>query len=148
MRNYRIEPIRDRRKRQLLHFMYCESKVKPNLNRRETNITLRSNNKVKFIEKLTRKTTIQNSPYYRGIQLWNKLPENIQKSGTTKVFKQKIKELKLTHVCMKGYYLTHIEPLKLRVMVQCQGYYLKHHPLLRFNWSKNMLSIWNLLIVI
>ena len=94
MANYNIEPIRQRRNRQLLHFMYNESKTLLNLNKRNINITLRSDNKVKFKEKLTRKTTIQNSPYYRGIQLWNTLPANVQKSESLTVFKRKIKGIK------------------------------------------------------
>ena len=93
MKIYRIDPIRDRRKRQLLHFIYCESKVKYNINKRTSDLLLRSDNKVKFKEKLTKKTKVQNSPYYRGIYLWNKLPEHIQKSDSLLLFKCRIKDI-------------------------------------------------------
>ena len=95
MRNYRIEPIRERRHRQLLSFMYTESKVKSNLNIKTRNITLRSDNKVKFVEKLTKKTVVQKSPYYRGIEMWNKLPEAVQKLETLAKFKKRLKQIKL-----------------------------------------------------
>ena len=68
LKNYKIEPIRERRKKQLLSFMYAESKLSLNLTTGNSKIVLRSDNKVKFIEKLTRKTTVQNSPYYRGME--------------------------------------------------------------------------------
>ena len=73
MRRYKIENIRHRRDLQLLSFMYTESKSPLNLNLKSPSIILRNSNKVKFREKLTRKTQVQNSPYFRGIALWNTL---------------------------------------------------------------------------
>ena len=90
MRAYNIQNIRQRRKVQLLSFMYTESKMPYNLNHERPDRVLRSRNKVKFKEKFTRKTTVQNSPLYRGYVLWNKLTENIQKSISLPVFKRQI----------------------------------------------------------
>ena len=101
LKNYK-KTIRNRRKKQLLSFMYAESELSLKLTTGNSKIVLRSDNKVKFIEKLMRKTTVQNSPYYRGIKQWNMLPENIHKSGTLLKFKQQLKGVKV-----KGYYLTY-----------------------------------------
>ena len=92
MKDYGIESIRHRRELQLLSFMYNESLDKTNLNQTSTSLILRSSNKIKFREKLTRKTSVQNSPYYRGISLWNSLPETIQKRNTLLKFKRSIKQ--------------------------------------------------------
>ena len=79
-----------RRDLQLLTFMYNESLNTDNLNRRSHNILLRSSNKIKVMEKLTCKTSVQNSPYYRGIALWNCLSESLQKEPLVK-FKNNFK---------------------------------------------------------
>ena len=91
MTEYGIESLRCRRNLQLLSFIYNESKQSDNLNHRSTGLVLRSSNKIKFKEKLTRKTTVQNSPYYRGISLWNTLPAATQHLGTLKNFKKALK---------------------------------------------------------
>ena len=39
---------------------------------------LRSRNKIKMKVKFTRITKIQKSPCYRGISLWNTLPQSLQ----------------------------------------------------------------------
>ena len=47
-------------------------------------------NKVKFLVPKTKLTKVMKSPYYRGISLWDMLPEEVQR-GTTKVrFKKQI----------------------------------------------------------
>ena len=74
----------------LLSFMY-KSRIVENLNCKTTSITLRSDSKIKFRETLTHKTTVQKSPYYRGIALWNSLTPSLQKENTLLKFKQKIK---------------------------------------------------------
>ena len=53
-------------------------------------IGLRSNTKIKFRTRTTRLRLVLNSPYYRGICLWNRLPENVQKATTKVKFKQQI----------------------------------------------------------
>ena len=91
LRAYRIQPIRDRRIQQLLCFIYQESKNPLNLNKKITNLVLRSDSKINFKEKLTRKTVIMNSPYYRAISAWNNLAEDIQKADSLVKFKGLIK---------------------------------------------------------
>ena len=53
-------------------------------------IRLRSNNKIKFKTKITKLTKVLNSPYYRGVRLWDRLTENVQKATTKVKFKQLI----------------------------------------------------------
>ena len=93
MNLYRIQNIRHRRKVQLLSFMFTESKNSENIKSERPDMTLRSNAKVKFRETFTRKTIVLNSPLYRGYELWNILPEEIQKLDSLLVFKNRIKEL-------------------------------------------------------
>ena len=38
----------------------------------------------------TKLTKIQRSPYYRGLKLWNSLPENVQKEESKSKFKFKL----------------------------------------------------------
>ena len=59
--------------------------------RKQTSLVLRSSKKIKFIEKLTRKTTVQKSPFYRGISLWNSLTPSLQKENTLLKFKKQLK---------------------------------------------------------
>ena len=64
-----------------------------NLKVERPNMTLRSSTKVKFREKFTRKSVVLNSPIYRGYQLWNMLPDEIQTTQSLKVFKNRIKDI-------------------------------------------------------
>ena len=88
---YRIVHLRYRRNNQLLSFMFMMSGIKENINCRRPTMTLRNSNKIKFKEKLTVKTLIQKSPMYRGIHLWNELPEDIQRSDNLRKFKRAIR---------------------------------------------------------
>ena len=91
MYNNRIQNIRQRRKVQLLSFMYTESRNPGNIKMERPTMSLRKSDRVKFREKFTRKTVILNSPVYHGYALWNVLPEDIQKLGTLSAFKNRIK---------------------------------------------------------
>ena len=93
MNEYGIQNIRERRKVQLLSFMFNESKISNNLKLERPYMVLRSSTKVKFKEKFTRKTTIMNSPLYRGFALWNELSEEVQKIDSQLIFKNRIKSL-------------------------------------------------------
>ena len=48
---------------------------------------LRSSKAVKMNHKFTRLTKIQKSPYYRGLALWDKLPQEIQNDKSKTEFK-------------------------------------------------------------
>ena len=93
MNTFRIQNIRQRRKIQLLTFMFNQSKFQTNLKMERPDRVLRNSNKIKFKEKFTRKTTVLNSPLYRGYALWNDLPEDVQKIGSLSKFKTLIKQL-------------------------------------------------------
>ena len=78
---------------QLLTYMYNESKAVRNLNTKRLDMRLCSSTNIKFKEKLTRKTTVLNSPLYRGYALWNDLPKDIQLIKTPHVFKNSNKSI-------------------------------------------------------
>ena len=54
------------------------------------NIELRNNSKIKFKTRTTKLTKVANSPYYRGVRLWDRLNESTQKATTEVKFKQLI----------------------------------------------------------
>ena len=88
-----IEDLSVRRKRSLLRIMYSQSKKPMNVQNDESNMTLRSSKKVKLKSDFTRLTKIQRSPYYRGLKLWNTLPEETQKEHNISKFKAIVKQL-------------------------------------------------------
>ena len=73
--------------------MYGESKDTANIDVQKPQMTLRSAKTVKLHHKFTKLSKIQKSPYYRGLVLWDGLPEELQKSETKKKFKCLIKKL-------------------------------------------------------
>ena len=93
MPTHRIQNIRQQRKVQLLSFMFNENKISENIKTEQPMMTLRSNNKIKFKEKFTRKTTVLNSPIHRSYALWNQLPEEIQQIDSLIIFQNRIKEI-------------------------------------------------------
>ena len=54
-------------------------------------MSLHSDRKVKMKSDFTRLTKIQKGRYYRGLTLWNTLPEHIQKEPSKVKFKPLIK---------------------------------------------------------
>ena len=87
---YNIEPLKLRRKRNLLKIMYNQSHEENNLQEYEMNMKLRSSKKVKMKSDFTSKTRVYNSPLYRGLKLWDSLPADIQKEKDKYKFKKKI----------------------------------------------------------
>ena len=57
-------------------------------------INLRSKKKVHIKKDFTSKTKILNSPFYRGIKLWDSLPSDMQKEKDFRTFKKRLR----THV--------------------------------------------------
>ena len=90
---YKLEPLEVRRKRNLVKLMYSESKQPLNLDIYRPKMVLRSSRSVKMNHTFTRLTKIQKSPYYRGLELWDKLPQEIQKVESKIEFKNKIRSL-------------------------------------------------------
>ena len=70
--------------------MFRHSLDASNLVRVSPEIELRSNEKIKFKHKITQLTKVKKSPYYRGITLWDRLPEGVQKATTKVKFKNEI----------------------------------------------------------
>ena len=94
-REYNIEKLPLRRKRNLVKIIYRESKDIQNINHDRPSIELRSTTKVKMKQKFTSLTKIQSSPLYRGIKLWDTLPTNLQKEKDFITFKAEIMKLEL-----------------------------------------------------
>ena len=91
---YKLEPLKVRRNRNLVKLMYAESKISANMEVALPKMALRSASSVKLIHRFTKLTKIQQSSYYRGLQLWDKLPPDIQKIESKIEFKSKIKSFK------------------------------------------------------
>ena len=85
---YNIEELEVRRKRSLLRIMYDQSKDENNIVVVTHDINLRSNSKVKLKNKFSLLTKLHASPYYRGCDLWSRLPEDIQNRN---IFKTRVK---------------------------------------------------------
>ena len=90
--NFGIENLSIRRKQSLLRLMYSQSKKVENLDTINQNMILGSDKKIKRKLDFTRLTKIQRSPYYRGLDLLNSLPDCIQKEPNRVKFRNMVKE--------------------------------------------------------
>ena len=63
------------------------SKDKVNVDSSRPNIDLRSKPKVKLKNTFTSITKVYNSPFYRGIRLWDQIPPELQKEENNIKFK-------------------------------------------------------------
>ena len=91
---YNITSLYQRRVEHMLVFMYKLGKQNINkLQIQRPKIELRSKNKVKFKNKFTNITKVQNSPLYRGIFLWDQLPMDLQLDPDLKSFKNGVRSL-------------------------------------------------------
>ena len=79
-----------RRNRSLLRLMYNQSKINSNVQDKKDYMTLRSTNKIKLKSDFTKLSKVQRSPYYRGLKLWNNLPESTQKEESKVKFKKEL----------------------------------------------------------
>ena len=73
--------------------MYLQSSCSENLKIDTVKINLRSKKKIHIKKDFTSKTTILNSPYYRGIKLWDSLPSDLQKEKDYRTFKKRLRTL-------------------------------------------------------
>ena len=87
---YKIEPLKLRRKRNLVKIMFSESLKDDNLHKSNTPMQLRSANNTKLKVDFTSKSRVYNSPLYRELKLWNSLPPNIQNEKDINNFKKKL----------------------------------------------------------
>ena len=90
MSTYGLESLLKRREKHHLSLMYRLKDDKDLLEQYRANIELRNNSKIKFKTRTTKLTKVANSPYYRGVRLWDRLNESTQKATTKVKFKQLI----------------------------------------------------------
>ena len=81
----------------MLNIMYEQSRDTDNVYIRNCNINLRSSNKVKMKSSFTRLTKVKKSPLYRGLDLWNMLPDELQNEPSKIQFKSEIKKYNLAN---------------------------------------------------
>ena len=84
-----------RRKRNLIRYMYQQSKIEMNKVNIQCDKNLRSKKKVMLKYNFSNLTKLHNSPFYRGVNIWNTLPESIQKCQSKNEFKKMVKRLKI-----------------------------------------------------
>ena len=85
---YAIEPLKARRRKHHLALMYRLSKIDDYLDTARPEIVLRNRDKIKFITPKTKLTKVLKSPYYRGVSLWDMLPQQVQRATTKVRFKK------------------------------------------------------------
>ena len=70
--------------------MYRISKIEAYLDTSRPEIILRNRDKIKFVTAKTKLTKVTKSPYYRGVSLWDMLPQQVQRATTKVRFKKLI----------------------------------------------------------
>ena len=85
---YGLQTLQKQRENHHLVLMYRLSQEKTYLESYRPGIELRSNRKIKLKIKTTKLTKVMNSPYYRGVRLWDNLSEKAQRATTKVKFKQ------------------------------------------------------------
>ena len=93
MHIYRIHPISQRQDEHLCTMMYRLSKNQALLNHDRPRVHLRCRQKVKFKTYKRVYEKYLKSPLSRGISLWDRLPEAVQKSTTKFKFKKAIQDI-------------------------------------------------------
>ena len=90
---YGLDELGIRRKRHHLAVMFRHSKSNLHLDEDRPEVTLRNRNKLKFKIRTTQLTKVQKSPYHRGVSLWDRLPEEVQKATTKVKFKNYVNKI-------------------------------------------------------
>ena len=90
-KTYNIESLQDRRDIQLACSMYRLSKLDRFIDHTVNRENLRSENKIKFSCPFTKISKIRNSPFYRGVDLWNSLRVQHHRAENKKRFKYLLK---------------------------------------------------------
>ena len=88
--HYGLRPLCQRRREHHLLIMYRLSHVVEYLGLDRPEIVLRNRNKIKFHSEVMKLTRVMNSPNYRGLKLWDRLAEEVQKATTKVKFKMLI----------------------------------------------------------
>ena len=87
---YSIESLKSRRRKHHLSLMYRISKIEAYLDTSRPEIILRNRDKIKFVTAKTKLTKVTKSLYYRGVSLWDMLPQQVQRATTKVRFKKLI----------------------------------------------------------
>ena len=87
---YKVTPLKLRRAEHLGVFMYRLSKRNKYIEKSRPNINLRSRKKIKFKNYNRRYEKYLKSPFSRGVTLWDRIPELVQRSTTKVKFKRDI----------------------------------------------------------
>ena len=88
---YNIECLSMRRNYNLLGYMYHQSKDEINIVSSKCDRILRSKRKRMLKYNFSKLTKLHNSPFYRGVKAWNRLPREIQGCKTKMAFRKMIK---------------------------------------------------------
>ena len=92
---YNLESLETGRKRNLLKILFIERKSELNIDVYRPQRVLRSTSNVKMKHKFTRLTKVLRSTYYRGLELWDQLPAELQNIDNKLTFKEKINVYKM-----------------------------------------------------
>ena len=95
MREYDIEQLICRRKEHLLMNMHAQKNNPEYVDTVRPDMLLRNHDGTKFKIRITRNHKVFKSPYYRGVQLWEKLPNATRTMHEKKEFKRSIKSIEL-----------------------------------------------------
>ena len=85
-----LKSLYERRRIYHLNLMYRLSNESVLLQEDRPDIVLCSRNNIKFKLPTTKLTKVMKSPFYRGVKLWDMLPEAVQRATTKVKFKNMI----------------------------------------------------------
>ena len=95
MLEYDVQKLQTRRKEHLLMNMFAQRKNSEYIDTNRPEMLLRNHNGTKFKIKATRNQKVYKSPYYRGIQLWEQLPNATRTLQEKKEFARSIRVFRL-----------------------------------------------------
>ena len=91
MREYDIQRLQTRRNNHLLMNMFAQKNNPDFVNITRPDMLLRNHNGTKFKIKATTNHKVYKSPFYRGVRLWERLPNVSRTIQTKKKFKRSIR---------------------------------------------------------
>ena len=92
MREYDVQKLCTRRKEHLLMNMFAQKNNPAYVDTNRPDMLLRNHNGTKFKIRATRNNKVYKSPYYRGVQLWERLPAATRTLQERNKFKRLIKD--------------------------------------------------------
>ena len=95
MREYDVQKLHNRRKEHLLMNMFAHQINPEYVDMNRPDMLLRNHDGTKFKIRVTRNQKVYKSPYYRGVKLWEQLPNATRTLHGKKEFKSSIKGILL-----------------------------------------------------